>query len=353
MGNSPTGTSETVDDEEEEQEPSVHPNQTEVEDHDTSEGETTVAPPNDGGGAGGAGAAAGAAAGAGAAPVPTGGETEAPDEDEPEEESEVPEPYESPDPSDSPEPPEDCEHPDDSTDEEEDEEQEQKEAEITVHTDPWDATGWGNEPDLRRLQKIFGGNLTVEYNPLPPRTIDEWDSTIEMPTVDDLDLPESTTESYRALIAAQRQGLAREYLRRLRIAALSDGRDIEDEYILIELAEETGLDTDQLRADMANIDVPEPSGEMPRIEAMIGDLPHSWVGNIESGRIFARMVGENVQPEPTGRSIPQFVMEYEPVATTEVAETFELDRNQAVAELRQSENTVPRDPGVEAFWVTV
>lgn len=86
---------------------------------------------------------------------------------------------------------------------------EQNGVEIIIYTDPWDVTGWGNEPDLRRLQEKFGHNLTVKYDFLRARTIEKWESNTEMPTVDDPDLPESTKKSYQALKAAQEQGLER------------------------------------------------------------------------------------------------------------------------------------------------
>jgi hypothetical protein len=356
MGKSPTGTSESTDDEPEEEEPEVHPDQTDFDEHDTpetddSDEEEAPTPPAGGDGGGGAGGGGGP----GAAPVTTGGE-EAPEGDEPEDEPEE-EPPEGGEPQEPPEPeePEQPEETDDAEDEDEDEEQEQNEAEITVYTDPWDVTGWGNEPDLRRLQETFGDKLTVEYDVLPARTIEEWEGDTEMPTVDDPGISESTSDSYRALTAAQEQGLAREYLRRLRIAALSEGRDIESEDILVELAAEVGLDADQLREDMANVEVeePEPVEETPQMEGTIADIPHSWTENIEFGRVYGRMVGEGVQPEPTGRMIPQFVAEYEPVTTAEVAETFELDQDQAAEELRQRENVVSRDFGSGTFWFPI
>jgi predicted DsbA family dithiol-disulfide isomerase len=354
MGNSPTGTSETTDDEPEEEEPEVHPDQTDFDEHDTpetndSDDEETPTPPAGGGGGGGGGGEPGAA------PVTTGGE-EASERDEPEDEPEE-EPPKGGDPQEPPEPeePEQPEETDDAEDEDEDEEQEQNEAEITVFTDPWDVTGWDNEPDLRRLQETFGDKLTVEYDFLPARTIEEWEGNTEMPTVDDPNFPKSTAESHRALTAAQEQGLSREFPRRLRIAVLSEGRNIENKEVLVELAEEVGLDTDRLRAGMANVDVddPEPIEETPQMEVTIADIPHFWTENIEFGRVFGRMVGEGVQPKPTGRTISQFVAEYEPVATAEVAETFELNQDQAVEELRQRENVVPRDFGAGTFWFTV
>lgn len=351
MGNSPTGTSESTEDKPDEEEPEIHPDQTDFDEHGTPETDVpdeteTPTPPAGSGGGGGGGE------GPGAAPVTTGGQ-ETPEGDEPDDKQKE----ESPEAGDLEEPPE-SEQPED-TDaadhEDDDEEQEQNEAEITVYTGPWDITGWDNEPDLRRLQETFGDKLTVEYDFLPARKIEELEDDTQMPTVDDPGLPETTTESYRALCAAQEQRHAREYLRRLRIAALSEGRCIEDKDVLVELAEQVGLDIDCLREDMENIEVKEPESveQTPQMEVTIADIPHNWTGNIEYGRVFGRLVGEGVRPAPTGKSLSEFVAEYEPVATAEVAETFELDRDQAVDELRQRENITRQEYDSGTFWITV
>lgn len=358
MGKSPTGMSESTDNEPEEEEPEAHPDQTSIDEHGTSETgdsgeEESPTPPtggDDGGGSAGGGGGPVATPGTtGDGVTPEGDETE----DEPEEE-----PPEAGDPQEPPEP-EEPKQPDETEDTEdpknEDNEREQNEAEITIYTDSWDVTGWDNEPDLRRLKETFGDKLTIEYDYLPARTIEEWEGDTEMPTVDELTLPDSTADSYRALTAAQEQGLTRKYLRRLRIAALSEGRNIESKDVLVEIAEEVGLDTDRLQEDMTNVDVeaPELVKETPQMEVTIAEIPHFWTENIEFGRVFGRMVGEGVQPEPMGRMIPQFVADYEPVTTAEVAETFELDQDQALEELRQRENIVPRTFGAGTFWCSV
>jgi hypothetical protein len=347
MGKSPTGTSESNDYEPEEEAPEVHPDQTDFDEHGTPETddpdrEERTTPPT------------GGAGGPSVAPVTMGAE-EASEGDDPEDSPKdaLTEECESQEAPDSEEP-EHSEERDDTEHEDVDEDQEQYEADITVYTDPWDITGWDNEPDLRRLQEMFGDKITVDYDVLPARKIEKWESDTEMLTDDDPELPKSTVDSYRALTAAQEQGLSREYLRRLQIAALSEGRDIEGENILTELAEEVGLDADQLRDDMTNVEVedPEPVEETPQMEVTVADIPHYWTESIEFGRVFGRIAGEGVRPEPTGRTIPQFVAEYEPVATAEVAEAFQLDRDQAVDELRQLGDVVPRDFGVGRFWFT-
>lgn len=236
----------------------------------------------------------------------------------------------------------------------EDDEDEEENADFTIYTDPWDTTGWGNEPDLQRLQETFGDNLTVSYDILPPRPVNEWDNNHGMPSIQNLALPESTENSYQALKAAQEQDLFREYLRRLRIAAQVEGRNIEDKDLLIDLAEETGLDTEQLQRDIEKIDVagPKPVEETPQMDVTISDIPHYWTENVEYGRAFGRMVGEGVKPVQTGRSIKEFVDEYGPVATTEVTETFQLSREEAIDKLHQSSAIYSIETGLKRFWKT-
>lgn len=225
---------------------------------------------------------------------------------------------------------------------------------IIVYTDPWDVTGWNNEPDFRRLEETFGHNITVEYDFLPARTIEEWEGDTEMPTVDDPDLPESTKKSYQALKAAQEQGLARKYLRRLRIAALSEGRDIESVDVLFELADEIALNVDRLREDMTNVKIEgiESVEDTPKMKATIADIPHQWNGNIEFGRVRGRIVGEGVQPSSAERSISQFVADHELVTTIEVAEAFGLGRDEAIKQLQQHESIMSRDLGIGTYWFT-
>lgn len=241
-----------------------------------------------------------------------------------------------------------------SDDEDGEDEDEEENADFTIYTDPWDATGWGNEPDLQRLQETFGDNLTVSYDILPPRPVNEWDNNHRMPSIQNPTLPDSTEDSYQALKAAQDQDSFREYLRRLRIAAQVQGRNIEDKDLLIDLAEETGLDTEQLQRDIEKIDVadPKPVEKTPQMEVTISDIPHYWTENVEYGRAFGRMVGEGVKPFQTGRSIKEFVDEYGPVATTEVTETFQLSREKAIDKLHQSSAIYSIETGMKRFWKT-
>jgi hypothetical protein len=225
------------------------------------------------------------------------------------------------------------------------------EVEITVYTDPWDAVGWGNEPELRYLEEMFDGQLEVSYAVLSPRTTNDLKSDDRMPVASDIDTPDSTSASSRALFAARRQGMTREYLRRLRIAALSEGYNIENDAILIELAEEIELDIDRLREDMSNTDLDEPvSMTVPRIEADIDGAPHEWTGQVEGDRIFARIIGTGIEEQPREFSVERFVSEYSLVETAEVAEGLDIDEDRAADKLQQSTAMNRRALGVGMFW---
>ena len=354
MGNSPTSPDNEDDDSEESVE--VPPGQLTFDETDSSNGEdteesTSSSMPNSTGISGGAGAGAGAGVGAGG-----GVDVGVSDGDEPDEnsvsedapEQEVEEEPDSPEDSEGTEESESKEEPD-----EEDDDEEEGEATFVIYTDPWDSAGWGNEPDIRCLQEDFGEKLSVSYEPLPPRAVTQWTSDHQMPAVEEVPLPDSTALSWSALVASQKQRQFRPYLRRLRIAVQSEGRDIERIEVLRSLAEDVGLNPDQLVEDMESLepDVSDEEEANPQIVVIIDDIPHLWTDNIEYGRAFARIIGEGITPEPTEHSIPEFVEEYGTVATEEVMEAYQYDRQEATDRLQESEDIHQLNLGDGMFWV--
>ena len=353
MGNSPTSP-DSDDDSEEILE--VPPGQLTFDETDSSdekdtEESTSSSSPISTGVSGGASVGAGAGVGAG-----PGVDVEVPVGDEPDEDSvseddpkqEVEEDSDNPGETEESEESDSEEEPDDEYDEDE-----EGDATFVIYTDPWDSAGWGNEPDIRRLQEDFGDKLSVSYEPLPPREVTQWTTDHQMPSVEGISLPDTTALSWSALVASQNQSQFRPYLRRLRIAIQSDGRDIESIEVLRGLAEDVGLEPDQLVEDMESLE-PEASDEdeeNPRIVAIIDDIPHLWTDNIEYGRAFARMIGEGITPEPTGRSIPEFVEEYGIVATEEVMEAYQYDREEATARLQESEDIHQLNLGEGMYWI--
>lgn len=224
---------------------------------------------------------------------------------------------------------------------------------IVVRTDPWDAVGWGNEPGLRFLEERFGDRLAVFYAVPKSRVIEEWEDDERMPVASDVAVPDTTSASSRALLAAHGQGRFRQYFRRLRIAALSEGRNVESDSVLIELAEEVGLNSDQLREDMTGVDLDDPESRVvPLTEATIYGAPHLWTGRVEGERLQARIKGAGVEEDPHDSSIEEFVANHGLVATAEVAEALDLTKSQVIDRLQRSERIVSRTLGVGTFWST-
>jgi len=351
MGNSPTSPD---NDDNSEESVEVPPGQLTFDETDSSDEEGTEesspsSSPISTGVNGDASAGAGAGVGVGA-----GVDAEVPEGDDPDEdlvsedapEQKVEEGPDSPEGSEETEESESEEEPD-----EEDDDDEEGDATFVIHTDPWDSAGWGNEPDIRRLQEDFGDKLSVSYEPLPPRAVTQWRTDHQMPAVEGVSLPESTALSWSALVASQRQSQFRPYLRRLQIAVQSEARDIESIDVLRDLAEDVSLDPDQLIEDMESLEPEVSDVDDPRIVAIIDDIPHHWTDNIEYGRAFARIIGEGITPEPTGRSVSEFVKEYGIVATEEVIEAYQYDRKEATARLKKSEEIHQLNLGNGIFWV--
>ncbi len=256
---------------------------------------------------------------------------------------------------------------DDDTEDNDDEDPEEKEASITVYTDPWDNTGWGMEPVLKHLQHTFGDRLELTYEPAPIRRFDEPDVRAErwqenairhgMPTNDTVwesDAPSSTEDSVRAFRAAKEQDeqQARDYLRRLRIAAQIEGRNIENRNVLLDLATEAGLDPKQLEDDWDTVEIEtsKVSSRLPILDVTIDDVPHSWDGYVEYERALAAFLGQAMTPDPVRQSIHEFVGEHGPVTTEEVMEVFELSRGAAIEELRSTRDIRSEEYGNGLLW---
>lgn len=219
-----------------------------------------------------------------------------------------------------------CEEPTDD-DSESDEESVEIEARIIVQTDPWDVVGWGLEPRLKRLQEEFA-NVDVRYALLEPRTVHrgEWANAVgeyEMPLTQDPDLPDNTALSYTALKEAQRQGMFREYLRRLRIAALVEGANIEDIDLLMALADKIGLDLTGIDWHSAEGEEILEYRELPIFHPSIGVRQETWSGDIEYHFIESALRGEAIQPHLINRPLGTFVAKYQPATRAEILAVYD------------------------------
>lgn len=370
------GGGESSDDPQEEQ----SADQTAMDDFDESDADSgsddqtsqTSIPSSDGSsGGGGAGAVP-------VTPVPEPPEPADPDQDpseeqkqEPSEDTGEPEPEpEAPDEPDAPDEEPDAEDNHDAeeeTDDEEDEDEEEQEVTIVQYMDPWSNMAWGVEPIMKRIQEAYGDNVDLSYELVPVREFDDPDTMTTkwkqdadlhgMPvdtSVWEADPPESTALANRAYATAQEQGdeIARDYLRRLRIAALVEGTNIEDREVLVDLAEEVGLDTDQFAADWETVDIGTDGDvpELPETVTTIDGFTFDWHGYLDfkDFETYFLQIGLHQQPP---RSLPAFVTANGPVTTREIMEVYDWSHDEAIQELQHLDATVPVRIGNATFWV--
>jgi len=242
--------------------------------------------------------------------------------------------------------------------EEEEDEQEPQEAELTIVTDAWDATGWGIEPVLKKLDQDFGMSFDLSYELLSPRELDgdDWDEALtryDMPYTQSAELPNDTRTSTSALRIAQEWGRDRfrDYLRRLRIAALVEGQDIENRDTLLKLAEDVGFDAEEFdKTWRENIDEISQYAKTPLMWATVGDREIPWQGNLEYGLAFGVLLDNDVPPLGGTSSYERLVREYEPITTTEIATIMGDTEPQVEAELGELESARKVEHGDGAFW---
>lgn len=319
---------------------------------ETGKTEPPEQPPGGGGGGGGSPA-----------------EIELPEEHEYQEDPDDEDDHEERDEHRTPETPDsdhDQDEPDDDREEDDDEEQI---AWVTQHSDAWDAMGWGLHPVILQLKEEFRDQIRFDVQGVPIREFespdemaDTWESNASrhgMPinaSIWDSDPPASTELSNRAFAAAREQGsdAAKDYLRRLRRAAIVEERNIEDESVLMELADEAGLDTDTLSEEWDEIEVDE-SGrtvETPQTTIHLDGTTVSYEGYFHPNDVkmmFEQAGFEEYAPRP----LPDFVAEYSPVATKEVMQVYGLEREEAIQNLREEETVSSITIGDTNFWIFV
>jgi hypothetical protein len=316
-------------------------------------------PDSSGGTPGGAPVGGGGAGGGGTVETPPNGEG---DDEEPDS------PDETPDlPDQDVEPPEEDTDVDDTEDEDDDDDEDQR-ATVVVHSDAWDNVGLGIYPIRLQLQEEYGDQVEIYDELVPVREFDEpgvmaerWEQDARRhqmpvnPSVWNDDPPESSETSNRAFSAAQEQdvGLARDYIRRLRVAAIVEGRNIEDREVLVELATEVGLDTDKLEEDWDDVELPSRRGlETPTTTIHVDGktIPHGGQIHINDIKMIFEQAGLE---EEAPQQLPGFVDEYGPVALKEVQQVYDYSREEALAELENTEGVVPVEYGDATVWATL
>jgi predicted DsbA family dithiol-disulfide isomerase len=308
-----------------------------------------------------------------------------PDEDATESEAEPPSEYESP----QEEPPEQDQHPDDvehedpdvDTDDEgdeepdesdadeedenddEDDEEEEESVTVTVTVDPLSAMSWGIQPVLKRVQEQY--DVELEYELAPVREFDDpavmegvWEDGTAlhgMPVDSSLwtaqSPPTSTELLNSAVIAAARQGEQEAFLRRLWMHGIAAGQDMNEKSALVNLADLVGLDVAQFTEDVETVEVETASSQpqVPVTEVPIKGYTQTWQGYVQYVDFKQQFIFEGREEQPPG-PVSDFVREHGPVATEEIMEVYQWDRERAVGELQSFPEIERQTIGRGEFW---
>jgi len=291
---------------------------------------------------------------------------ETPEESQPNEEQEQPE-HEQPD-HEEPEDSDDTEQEDSDDDDDDDDEEEKQEAQIVIHSDAWDSIGWGIYPLRFQLKEEYGDQVKFDDRLVPVRDFDsseemiqyweKWEPRHGMPLNTDIweeQPPKSTELANRAFAAARKQSipLAKRFMRRLRIAAIVEGVNIESQEILLELAQNVGLDTDQLKDDWDDVNIEKSSRdvETPKTTIHVDGETITQPGLVTVNDLktpLKRAGLEADDPQP----LPGFVDEYGPVAMKEIKQVYDYTSEEALEELNSADEIVAVEYGNTTFWTT-
>jgi len=320
------------------------------EDSDTPSTPTTPSGTGDSGGGGGGGGVIG---------IPEGVDVGGDSPDEPGEETETDEPEEPQEPETPDENPEEDE-------EEDDDDEEEQEPKVVQYSDPWDDVSWGLYPIMLKIEERYGHEVDTDYQLVPVREFNDPDEMAskwerdslrhKMPidvSVWDENPPESTELANRAYLAVIQQGpnAAQRYLRRLRIATMVEGTNIEDKDTLFELAKNAGLDTDRLEDAWDDVEprqtkrVPSPPFTKFHVDGEEVTQP-GYLHYDDIVDIFDQAGISDEEPQ----SLSGFVTEHGSVTTKEVMTVYEWSQERAEEELQQQEEIVPVEIGVGSFW---
>jgi len=119
------------------------------------------------------------------------------------------------------------------------------------------------------------------------------------------------------------------------------------------LAQNIGLDTDQLKEDWDNVHVQESSGdvETPKTTIYVDGETITQPGLVTINDLktpLKRAGLETDDPQP----LPGFVKEHGPVALREVQQVYDYAREEALNELQSTEGIVAVEYGDTTFWIT-
>lgn len=264
------------------------------------------------------------------------------------------------DPEDGPDETDDSE--DDDQEDDDDEEEEDEILVVVQEVDALSAMSWGVQPVMKRVEECYGEEIELFYKPAPVRDIDpeqakrkwiECNEDLSMP-VDpsfwDDDPPESTKLVNRAFEAAIQQHRGMEYIRTLWRNGVAAGRDINDREVLIELAADLGLDSDQFKEDLDEIELETGEhGELPFTLMEIQGNPVPKNGRVRYSDFKTQFTFQGLE-EQEPQELQGFVDEHGPVSTPEVMEVYGIQREEAVQRLENLDGVSSFKAGDEDFW---
>lgn len=265
-------------------------------------------------------------------------------------------------------------------------------ATVTQFTDPMCTWCWGSEPVIRHLRVAYGDQIRTEYvmggliedfdefydatNDIsdPGDVGPHWKEASEvhgMPvdvTIFDVDPAESTYPASRAFVAARQQDhdRANRYMRRLREAYATQVKNINDREVQLELADAAGLDVEEFETALDNgttrsefrRDLSRTRGAGVRafptyhVDGPAGERQLTGFQSFE-GLVAALSAVAPALEQSSPPSIIQFVEDYGPVATQEVAEVYDLGFSKASQTLGAlaDDGVLRREPrGNGVFW---
>lgn len=264
---------------------------------------------------------------------------------------------------------------------------------ITQYTDPMCTWCWGSEPIVRRLRVVLGDQIRIRYvmgglvkdfeefydaaNDIstPADVAPHWEEASRqhgMPvdtTIFEIDPAQSTYPASQAFTAARLQDtdLAHRYLRRLREAYTTQVRNVNDRSVQVDLAQSVGLDLDAFTAALEDGTAREAfEADLARTrESGIRAFPTYEITGPSDEQVLAgfqtfddllrAVVDADPSVEPASPPpLRDFIADYGPVATREVAEVYELNDGKArqVLESLVDDGVVRRERrGSGYFWM--
>ncbi|SDY39301.1 DsbA family oxidoreductase [Halopenitus persicus] len=269
---------------------------------------------------------------------------------------------------------------------------ESKRSTITQFTDPMCTWCWGSEPIIRRLRTVLGNQVEIRYvmgglvqdfdefydaaNDIvePSDVAPHWEEASQhhgMPVdtqIFEADPAQSTYPASKAFVAARQQDteLAHRYLRRLREGYTTQVRNVNHREEQVKIAESVGLDVDDFTTALDNgtaqaafekdLSRTRQAGVRAfptyHIKGPAGENQVSGFQSFEELVAALKTVAPTLEQSSTP-PVPQFIAEYEPVATREVAEVYEFDDGKArqVLESFADDGSIRREArGNGFFW---